>query len=164
MFQFTGFPPYCYVFAARYTRSARIGFPIQISADHGLFAAPHSFSQLTASFIGSHCQGIRPALFVYLTKMNPFRIHLRVPSELESRKCCFPRSFALQNSALFSLKVHLWISDQNLGTFSFVFFLIHASSHLLLRENSIFLVSPVQKDKFIFLTSSLHSVDSIPSF
>jgi hypothetical protein len=33
-----------------------------------------------------------------------------------------------------------------------------------LRENSIFLVSPVQKDKFIFLTSSLHSVDSIPSF
>jgi len=99
-----------------------------------------------------------------LTKMNPFRIHLRVPSELESRKCCFPRSFALQNSALFSLKVHLWISDQNLGTFSFVFFLIHASSHLLLREDSIFLVSPVQKDKFIFLTSSLHSVDLIPSF
>jgi hypothetical protein len=33
-----------------------------------------------------------------------------------------------------------------------------------LRENSIFLVSSVQKDKFIFLTSSLHSVDLIPSF
>ena len=37
------------------------GFPIQISPDHCLFAAPRSFSQLTTSFIGSQCQGIRPA-------------------------------------------------------------------------------------------------------
>jgi hypothetical protein len=87
MFQFTGFPPYRYVFAARYTRSARMGFPIQIPADHCPFAAPHRFSQLTASFFGSHCQGIRPALFVYLTKLDPLTgiqlramgIQLRVP-------------------------------------------------------------------------------------
>ena len=38
------------------------GFPIQKSPDHCLFAAPRSFSQLTTSFIGSQCQGIRPAL------------------------------------------------------------------------------------------------------
>ena len=29
-----------------------------------LFAAPHGFSQLTTSFFGSWCQGIRPVLFL----------------------------------------------------------------------------------------------------
>ena len=43
------------------TGSLLPGFPIQISPDHCLFAAPRSFSQLTTSFIGSQCQGIRPA-------------------------------------------------------------------------------------------------------
>ena len=37
---------------------------IRISVDHYLLAIPHSFSQLTASFVGSQCQGIRPAPFV----------------------------------------------------------------------------------------------------
>ena len=37
------------------------GFPIQTSADQCSCAAPRSFSQLIASFIGSQCQGIRPA-------------------------------------------------------------------------------------------------------
>jgi hypothetical protein len=90
MFQFTGFPPYRYVFAARYTRSARMGFPIQIPADHCPFAAPHRFSQLTASFFGSHCQGIRPALFVYLTKLDPLTgIQLR-PLHRFTNCCCSP--------------------------------------------------------------------------
>ena len=39
------------------------GFPIQISTDPCLFAAPRSFSQLITSFFGSQCQGIHPALF-----------------------------------------------------------------------------------------------------
>jgi len=34
------------------------GFPIRISADQSLFAAPHGFSQRTTSFIASRCQGI----------------------------------------------------------------------------------------------------------
>ena len=38
------------------------GFPIRISPDHSLFAAPRSFSQLIASFIGNQCHGIHPAL------------------------------------------------------------------------------------------------------
>ena len=63
MFQFTGFPPYNYGFIARYVRSSYVGFPIQKSADHSVFATPRSFSQLITSFFGSQCQGIRPALF-----------------------------------------------------------------------------------------------------
>ena len=37
---------------------------IRTSADQYLLAIPRSFSQLTTSFIGSQCQGIRPALFL----------------------------------------------------------------------------------------------------
>ena len=35
-----------------------MGFPIRISSDQSLFAAPRSFSQRTTSFIASQCQGI----------------------------------------------------------------------------------------------------------
>ena len=38
------------------------GSPIRRSPDHSLFAAPRSFSQLIASFIGNQCHGIHPAL------------------------------------------------------------------------------------------------------
>ena len=47
--------------------SCDVGSPIQISPDQCLFAAPRSFSQLITSFVGSQCQGIRPASFVSLT-------------------------------------------------------------------------------------------------
>ena len=40
------------------------GFPIRISMDQSLLTAPHGFSQLTTSFVGSWCQGIHPALFI----------------------------------------------------------------------------------------------------
>ena len=63
MFQFTGFPPYAYVFSIRYIRSSYVGSPIQIPADLCVFATPRSFSQLITSFIGSQCQGIRPVPF-----------------------------------------------------------------------------------------------------
>ena len=39
------------------------GFPIRISADQCLLAAPRGFSQLIASFVGNQCPGIHPALF-----------------------------------------------------------------------------------------------------
>ena len=42
-----------------------MGFPIRISADRWIFAPPRSFSQLITSFIGSKCQGIHPALFLF---------------------------------------------------------------------------------------------------
>ena len=63
MFQFTGFPSIRYGLAYGYMRASHVGFPIQKSPDHGIFAPPRSFSQLITSFIGSQCQGIRPALF-----------------------------------------------------------------------------------------------------
>ena len=50
------------LFSIRYVRSSYVGFPIQTSADHCVFATPRSFSQLITSFIGSQCQGIHPAL------------------------------------------------------------------------------------------------------
>ena len=40
----------------------RPGSPIRISMDLCLLAAPHGFSQLTASFVGNQCLGIHPAL------------------------------------------------------------------------------------------------------
>ena len=42
----------------------RMSFLIRISADQGSFAAPRSFSQLIASFLGAWCQGILHMLFV----------------------------------------------------------------------------------------------------
>ena len=38
------------------------GSPIRKSVDQCLLAAPHSFSQLIASFFGNQCLGIHPAL------------------------------------------------------------------------------------------------------
>ena len=81
MFQFPAFPSYPYVFRIRYlsryleTKQAlglewsslaaclnfqvsKVGFPIRISMDQSVFAAPHGFSQRITSFIGCACQGI----------------------------------------------------------------------------------------------------------
>ena len=41
-----------------------VSFLIQTSWDQRSFASPPGFSQLITSFIGSRCQGIRPALFL----------------------------------------------------------------------------------------------------
>ena len=46
------------------TRLLVPGFPIRIPMDQCLLTAPHGFSQLTASFIGSWCQGIHPVLLL----------------------------------------------------------------------------------------------------
>ena len=53
MFQFTGFPAYTYGFSIRHMRCSHVGFPIQISAGHRIFAPYRSFSQLITSFFGS---------------------------------------------------------------------------------------------------------------
>ena len=41
-----------------------VDFSIRKSADQWIFAPPRSLSQLITSFVGSQCQGIRPALFI----------------------------------------------------------------------------------------------------
>ena len=56
-------PPACAVSGTRRPGFPRPGFPIQIPADQRLYAPPRGFSQLTASFFGSWCQGIRPVPF-----------------------------------------------------------------------------------------------------
>ena len=45
---------------------------IRTSADQHLLAIPRSFSQLTASFIGSQCQGILPALLLAWPSFHTF--------------------------------------------------------------------------------------------
>ena len=56
-------------FTIRYVILHHMGFPIRISADHSLFAAPRSFSQLVTSFFGSWCQGIPLMLFLAWTPL-----------------------------------------------------------------------------------------------
>ena len=63
MFQFPEFPTHTYVFSGRFMTLRHEGFPIRISTDRSLFAAPRSFSQLITSFFGSWCQGIHLMLF-----------------------------------------------------------------------------------------------------
>ena len=68
------------------------GFPIRISTDRGLFAAPRSFSQLVTSFIGSWCQGIPFMLFLAWT---PFEISFLIfLGSLYRLNCCVSRFFS----------------------------------------------------------------------
>lgn len=55
MFQFPGFAS---CIATGYPDFIGMGFPIRRSADHGLFAAPRSLSQLITSFIAFESLGI----------------------------------------------------------------------------------------------------------
>ena len=62
------FPSHSYVLAMRWLRFAQPGFPIRIPTAQRLYASPRGFSQLSASFIGSWCQGIHPLpLFAWPT-------------------------------------------------------------------------------------------------
>ena len=89
-----------------------VGFPIQKSADQRLFASPRSFSQLTTSFFGSQCQGIRPAPFLAWPFSQSWFFHL--PTRV-SRNCRFLyQSFVFSNlrSSCSVFKVHsaVWTS------------------------------------------------------
>ena len=57
-----------------------VGFPIRISADQSLFAAPHGFSQRTTSFIACACQGIHRTplrhLIALIINARPFQDRL----------------------------------------------------------------------------------------
>ena len=54
MFQFPPYPLYTVFISVQMLRVLFLaGCPIQTSVDHGIFASPHSFSQLVASFVGS---------------------------------------------------------------------------------------------------------------
>ena len=66
MFQFRRFPPHTYGFSVRYASFACVDCSIRTSPAQCVLTAPRSFSQLITSFIGSQCQGIRPALFIAL--------------------------------------------------------------------------------------------------
>ena len=66
MFQFRRFPSYTYVFSIWYVSNTHMDCSIRISAGLCSLTAHRSFSQLTTSFIGSQCQGIRPALLLAL--------------------------------------------------------------------------------------------------
>ena len=52
-----------------------VGFPIQISTDQSLLAAPHGFSQRATSFVASWCQGIHR-----MPLSRSFTTHAQEPS------------------------------------------------------------------------------------
>jgi hypothetical protein len=65
MFQFPRFPPPGLFCSARGTQAFPwVGFPIRVSPDLALEAAPRSLSQLSAPFFGSWRQGIHRVLLV----------------------------------------------------------------------------------------------------
>ena len=63
MFQFPGCPRVGLCVHPTVADLRPPGFPIRISTDLGLLAAPRGFSQLAASFVGAWCLGIHPMLF-----------------------------------------------------------------------------------------------------
>ena len=65
MFQFPRFPPMRYGFTHGCIGSSYAGLPIQRSSARWSCAPPRGLSQLITSFIGSQCQGIRPAPFLF---------------------------------------------------------------------------------------------------
>ena len=91
MFQFPAFASYPYVFRIRYLatmlgnpgrpktdwifQAFEVGFPIRISMDQSLFAAPHGFSQRITSFFACACQGIHQMplnhFFVLIANAHP---------------------------------------------------------------------------------------------
>ena len=72
MFQFPGFPSHTYGFSMWSMALRHRCSHIRISADHGPFASPRSFSQLVTSFVGSQCQGILHMLFLAWTTFRMF--------------------------------------------------------------------------------------------
>ena len=77
MFQFRRFPSYTYLFSIWYTSFSCMDCSIRKSAGHSLLTTYRSLSQLTTSFFGSQCQGIRPALFLALpfVFLSSLKIH-----------------------------------------------------------------------------------------
>ena len=61
-----GFPHIPILFSIWCTRFACTDCSIRKSADLCVLTTPRSLSQLITSFVGSQCQGIRPALFLAL--------------------------------------------------------------------------------------------------
>ena len=56
-----------YLFSGGITGSLPLGYPIRLSTDHGMFAPPRRFSQLTTAFFASIRQGILHKPFSRLT-------------------------------------------------------------------------------------------------
>jgi hypothetical protein len=72
------------------SQAFKVGFPIRISMDQSLFAAPHGFSQRITSFIACACQGIHQMPLNHLIVLIANAHHLcwiwnSYPSRLRSK-------------------------------------------------------------------------------
>ena len=63
-FSSPGSPPYTMCSYTDTLTFVKVRSRIRISVDQGLFATPHSFSQLITSFFGAWCLGILHTLFI----------------------------------------------------------------------------------------------------
>ena len=70
------------------SQAFEVGFPIRISMDQSLFAAPHGFSQRITSFFACACQGIHQMplshFFVLIANAHPCLIWKTYPLHLRS--------------------------------------------------------------------------------
>ena len=58
------------------SQAFKVGFPIRISEDQSLFAAPLSFSQRITSFFACACQGIHQLPLIHLIVLIAYAHHL----------------------------------------------------------------------------------------
>ena len=68
------------------TLAEAVGFPIRISTDQSLFAAPRGFSQRITSFIACACQGIHQMLLRHLITLTINAHHIAHASLLVSKR------------------------------------------------------------------------------
>ena len=97
------------------------GFPIRKSVAQWIFAPNHSLSQLVASFFGSWCQGIHPALFLAL----PFTVNLANSLEFSLR---YVSKLFLRNYSVFSVTCFTLL-PQDFKTFLNLLSLSHFSKY-----------------------------------
>jgi hypothetical protein len=91
MFQFPG---YASRLTSGYHVFNMVGCPIRTSADHFLFADPHSFSQLITSFFASESLGILHTLFltsfIFQLQAPSSKLQVRVSPRLQPLACNLP--------------------------------------------------------------------------
>ena len=97
MFQFRRFPTYTYVFSIRWLDFSSRVAPFGNPRIYRLLTAPRGLSQLTTSFFGSQCQGIRPAPFVAWPFFNPLLFLQRILCDPLNDLSSFTRSIIVFN-------------------------------------------------------------------
>ena len=119
-----GFPRIPILFSIRWLRFAQPDCSIRKSADQCVLTTPRSLSQLITSFIGSQCQGIRPALLLALPFVS-----------------CYEFSFILVVFLPDKISSIVYLTRSILICITFALFSFQVSSFLFLRTDFSYQIS-----------------------